>query len=196
MVVCFSIEVLNTKHMEYNQLNFEATRPGMPFADSAIAKYLTTKIDALQGVKSQRDIASEIGYDKANMISMFKRGEARVPLDKILPLANSLRVDPAHLFKLALEQYWPDQLDMISKIFGQIHTENEGRILLTPWREITDNSDPAPDDRISAWRDKAFGSFLKTEEAIFLNPWWCLCVALNNAWLTFLIGEHGVVAAS
>jgi transcriptional regulator with XRE-family HTH domain len=84
-------------------------KPGMPFADSAIAKYIDKKIDELKGVKTQREIAAEIDYDKPNMISMFKRGEARVPLDKIPLLAKALGVDPAHMFRLALEQYWPDR---------------------------------------------------------------------------------------
>ena len=74
-------------------------KPGMPFADSAIAKYIDKKIDELKGVKTQREIAAEIDYDKPNMISMFKRGEARVPLDKIPLLAKALGVDPAHMFR-------------------------------------------------------------------------------------------------
>ena len=82
-------------------------KPGMPFANSAIAKYLDRHIDTLKGVKTQREIAAEIGYEKPNMISMFKRGEVRVPLDKIPLLAKAIDADPAHLFRLALEQYWP-----------------------------------------------------------------------------------------
>ena len=39
-------------------------KPGMPFADSAIAKYIDKKIDELKGVKTQREIAAEIDYDK------------------------------------------------------------------------------------------------------------------------------------
>ena len=92
----------------------------MPFADSAIAKYIDKKIDELKGVKTQREIAAEIEYDKPNMISMFKRGEARVPLDKIPLLSKALGVDPAHMFRLALEQYWPDRGDIIAKLFGRL----------------------------------------------------------------------------
>src|SRR5580704_11911538 len=89
-----------------NQMN-EDMKPGMPFAGSSIAKYLDKQIDALKGVKTQREIAAEIGYDKPNMISMFKHAEVKAPLDKIPSLAKALHVDPAHLFRLALEQYWP-----------------------------------------------------------------------------------------
>jgi len=117
-------------------------KPGMPFADSAVAKYIDKKIDELKGVKTQREIAAEIDYDKPNMISMFKRGEARVPLDKIPLLAKALGVDPAHMFRLALEQYWPDRGDIIAKLFGRLASENEEEIFLKPWRTATRNADP------------------------------------------------------
>ena len=125
-------------------------KPGMPFADSAIAKYIDKKIDELKGVKTQREIAAEIGYDKPNLISMFKRGEARVPLDKIPLLAKALGVDPAQMFRLALEQYWPDLREVIAKLFGRLASENEEEILLKPWRTATRNADPETSVKIQA----------------------------------------------
>lgn len=115
----------------------------MPFAESSIAKYLDKQIDALKGVKTQREIAAEIGYEKANMISMFKRGEVKIPLEKIPALAKSLHVDPGHLFRLALEQYWPGLGETIVGIFGRTVTANEEEILVKPWREATKKQDPA-----------------------------------------------------
>ena len=126
----------------------EAPRPGMPFANSTIAMFIDKKIDEMKGVKTQREIASEIGYDKPNMISMFKRGEVKVPLDKIPLLANSLHVDPGHLFRLALEQYWPELGKTIETIFGRVVTANEEEILIKPWRGATGNLDPAPSTEI------------------------------------------------
>jgi transcriptional regulator with XRE-family HTH domain len=123
-------------------------KPGMPYADSAIAKYIDKKIDELKGVKTQREIAAEIDYDKPNMISMFKRGEARVPLDKIPLLAKALGVDPAQMFRLALEQYWPDLREVIAKLFGRLASENEEEILLKNWRAATRNTDPETSVRI------------------------------------------------
>ncbi len=132
----------------------ELQKSGMPFAGSAIARYLDKQIEALRGVKTQRQIAIEIGYDKPNMISMFKRGEARVPLDKIPLLAKALHVDPTHLFRLALEQYWPNMGDMIAKMFGRIATENEEAILLSRWRTATNNMDPPLDPALGAAVDR------------------------------------------
>jgi len=117
------------------------TKPGMPYANNRIATYLAKRIDALSGKKSQREIAAEIGYDKPNVISMFKRGEMKVPLDKVPALAKAIDVDPAHLFRLAMEQYWPDQHEAISAVFGTVVTKNEAEIV-GKIRELTNNSDP------------------------------------------------------
>jgi len=129
-------------------------RPGMPFANSSIAKFLDHQIDTLKGAKTQREVAAEIGYDKPNMISMFKRGEVRVPLNKIPALAKAINADPAHLFRLALEQHWPGMIETIDAIFGQVATANEQQILLKKWREATDNTDPDPTPAIERAVDR------------------------------------------
>ena len=117
-------------------------KPGMPFADSAIAKYIDKKIDELKGVKTQREIAAEIGYEMPNIISMFKRGESRVPLDKSLCFRRLWASTRLICFELALEQYWPDRGDIIAKLFGRLASENEEEIFLKPWRKATRNADP------------------------------------------------------
>ncbi len=144
----------------------EPQKPGMPFADSAIARYLEKQIEALRGVKTQREIANEIGYDKPNMISMFKRGEAKVPLEKIPLLAKALHVEPTHLFRLALEQYWPGLAGTIASIFdGRLATENEEAILLSKWRAATDNMDPDPSPALEAAVDRLISEVVATRTA-------------------------------
>ncbi len=91
------------------------------------------------------------------MISMFKRGEVKVPLDKIPLLAKAINADPGHLFRLALEQYWPQLGDTIQTIFGRVVTANEEEILIKPWRAATANLDPAPTNEIG----HAFDRFLE-----------------------------------
>jgi transcriptional regulator with XRE-family HTH domain len=121
-----------------------ALKPGMPFENAPIAVFLTRAIDALQGIKSQREIAQEIGYEKPNMISMFKRGEAKVPLDKIPLLAKALNVDPAHLLRMALQQYNPEFYKVIGQILDNkdIVSDNEIAVIkelrkLTGERDVT-----------------------------------------------------------
>jgi len=107
----------------------EASGRGQPYSQSRMARYLDRQIDALKGEVSQRDIAMKLGYPRSNIISMFKTGDAKVPLDKIPALAEALHVDVSHLMRLGLEQYWPDKMDVIAKVFARSVTENEYEIV-------------------------------------------------------------------
>jgi hypothetical protein len=89
-----------------------------PYADTALCKFLTKKIAALSGVKSQREIAAEVGYDRPNIISMIKNGVTALPLDRVPAFAKALDVDPRHLFRLALEQNHPEIAGVAHEIFG------------------------------------------------------------------------------
>ena len=77
------------------------------------------------------------------MISMFKSGATKVPLEKIPQLAKALDVDPIHLFRLGLDQYWPELKETIAGMFDQggLITNNEFS-LIKEVRNIT-NTDPA-----------------------------------------------------
>lgn len=112
-----------------------------PYNQSRMARYLERQIDALKGEVTQRDIAAKLGYPKSNIISMFKKGEAKVPLDKIPALAEALHVDVAHLMRLGLEQYWPDKMDVITQVFSRTVTENEYEIVECI-RNASHDSDP------------------------------------------------------
>ena len=112
------------------------------FAGSRIAKYLSDRIEEIQSVKNQREIAQEAGYDKPNIISMFKRGETKIPLDRIPALAKALNVSPAFMFRLAMEQYWPDLHKTVNQIFGNVVSANEVEILQVI-REASKDTDPA-----------------------------------------------------
>ncbi|SER28961.1 hypothetical protein SAMN05216548_114115 [Faunimonas pinastri] len=130
--------------------------PARPFEHTRLASYLSKQIDAIQGMKTQRQIADEVGYDKPNMISMIKRGEARVPMDKIPLLAKSLNVDPAFLFRLAMEQHgW--SIDVIGTVFGTICSKNESKVL-AKIRELTDNQDPSLTPDLEQKLETVFGS--------------------------------------
>lgn len=101
----------------------------LPYAKTKMARFLDKHIDSLKGEISQRDIATALGYQRANLISMFKTGEAKVPLDKIPTLAKAIKVDPAHLMRLGLEQYWPDQMRTINEVFQNLVTKTEMEII-------------------------------------------------------------------
>lgn len=122
----------------------KANKPGMPFADMPIATYISQQVEIQQSMgKTQREIALEIGYEKPNMISMFKRGEAKIPLDKIPALAKALAVDPAFMFRLAMQQYWPDLQKAVVDIFGDVLTRQEKQVI-EMYRRATKDADVSP----------------------------------------------------
>ena len=107
---------------------------------SAIAMFLHTKID--ESDKTQRQIADEIGYESPNMLSMMKHGDTKVPFEKVPALAKALDGDVGHVMCLAIEQYWPGLLDVITGIFGRTASKNEAK-LLDELRLAFRNMDPA-----------------------------------------------------
>ncbi|MGE3266870.1 helix-turn-helix domain-containing protein [Methylocystis sp.] len=115
-----------------------------PHADTALCKFLTKQIAALSGVKSQREIAAEVGYDRSNIISMIKNGDTALPLDKVPAFAKALDVDPKHLFRLALEQNHPEIARVAHEIFGNVVTDNE-MALVRMFREVTGDRDLKPE---------------------------------------------------
>jgi hypothetical protein len=93
---------------------------------------------------------------------MFKRGETKVPLDKIPAFAKALGVDAAHMFRLGMEQYWPESRATIEEAFGRgMATRNEADALLAKWRAATGNMDPEPTAKINQAVDKMLSELFK-----------------------------------
>jgi hypothetical protein len=118
-----------------------------PYENTTIAVYLRKQIDALNDIGiSQREIASDAGYDKPNILSMFKRGETKVPLNKVLPLAKALRTDPSFFFRLATQQPdMPITASELDKIFPNSVANGEMKVVLTI-REAVGDGDVSPTD--------------------------------------------------
>lgn len=126
-------------------ISMVTNRPGHPHAHSALARYLDKRIEELRGFKSQREIAAEAGYTRANIVSMLKSGETAVALARIPALAKALDADPAHLLRLALVDQVPELATAIDVIFGkQLASQNEYAIFLRRWRAATHDADPPP----------------------------------------------------
>lgn len=104
-----------------------------------MAEYISAQINIVR--KTQKEIAEDIGYDKPNIITMFKQGLTKVPIGKIEPLAKSLGVDPAYMLRIAMSEYMPETLEAIENLMGGLVTANEMEILKVI-RETTGNSDP------------------------------------------------------
>ena len=109
-------------------------------AESKLARFIDTQIDLLKGEKTQADIASELGYPKPNIITMFKQGLTRVPVNKIGPLARALGVDPSRMMRMALEEYAPETWQAIVQCLGEPITQNE-LVIVKHLRKLTNNND-------------------------------------------------------
>lgn len=68
--------------------------------------------------KSQNQIAAEAGFPKPNIITMFKQGITRIPLDRVPALASALSVDARELMDLCLTEYRPDLEKTLQDLYG------------------------------------------------------------------------------
>lgn len=111
-----------------------------------VSQVLTQHIETVtkSGDKTQRDIATEIGYDKPNIVTMFKQGQANLPINKVALMAKALYIDPAYLMRLCLQEYMPEAYEVIEEIMGVgvTFTKNE-MDLIKLVRKGTGNSDPS-----------------------------------------------------
>jgi transcriptional regulator with XRE-family HTH domain len=83
----------------------------------SVAKFLEQQI--AMSDKTQREIALECGYEKPNIMTMFKSGQTKVPLNKVALLAKALNIDPAYMLKLVLTEYSPETWEAIEGIVGE-----------------------------------------------------------------------------
>lgn len=104
----------------------------------SVAQYLTFHLEATH--KTQREIALEIGYDKANLITMFKQGLTKVPLHVAPKLAKAIGVDPVYFLRMCMREYMPDVLESIEDTIGAFPTQNETKVLKL-LREVTKEED-------------------------------------------------------
>lgn len=67
---------------------------------------------------TQVELAERLGYDNANIITLFKKGNTRVPLDKVVRIANILSLDPAELLREWFMAYDAAALTSIELVMG------------------------------------------------------------------------------
>jgi len=97
---------------------------------ATVAEYLSAQLDACG--KTQREVAREIGYDNPNIITMFKQGRTRVPLNQAGAIASALGINPAHFMRMVLEEYMPETWKAVERALGQmILSADEEQLVLT-----------------------------------------------------------------
>ena len=106
----------------------------------SVALYLAELFD--QSRKTQKEIAADLGYDHPNIISMFKHGLTRLPVEKVPAMADALGVSQRHLLRMVLAEYHPQMLAVIETLTGPMLTENEVELVATV-RRLSGGRDPA-----------------------------------------------------
>lgn len=99
-----------------------------------VAEYLTTLIEASD--KTQKQLAEELGYENANIITMFKQGLTRIPLNKVGPLAKALEIDATDFLELVMSEYMPETLMALEPILNGITLTRDEYELVNQYRII------------------------------------------------------------
>ncbi|MCF6369500.1 hypothetical protein [Rhizobium halophilum] len=100
-----------------------------------IARFIQEHAD--RSCYSYEEIALLCGFKTSDMIYMFMRGERKVPLDKVAPLAEALGCDSAQLFVLALKSWFSTELfNQVEECFGAMHENKAERGWILALREI------------------------------------------------------------
>lgn len=98
-----------------------------------VAQFLTYHIE--RNYRTQREIAMDIGYTKPNIITMFKQGLTKLPLEKIGIVAEVLEIDPGVLFYKVMSEYMPETLLSLKPILQALELSDEEVELIKFYRE-------------------------------------------------------------
>ena len=105
---------------------------------------------------TQKEIAARAGYPRPNIITMFKTGETKIPIEKIPVFAEILGIDPKRFLRVALEEYDPGVLKVIEARFGPQVSRNEHEIL----QEIRKRSNGSDPKLVTQAQRDAIGAFV------------------------------------
>ncbi|MDH7453140.1 hypothetical protein QF205_08660 [Luteimonas composti] len=93
-----------------------------------VADYLTTLIK--RSGKTQALIARECGFATANMITMLKKNQSKIPLGRVPALAKSLGVDPGEMLNHCLQAYEPELYRVLAGILpAMLISQKEFKII-------------------------------------------------------------------
>ena len=107
----------------------------LPAQQTPIARFIEEH--ANRSCYSYDEIALLSGFNTSDMIYCFMRGERKVPLDKVAPLAEALGCDSAQLFVLALKSWFSDELFyQLEECFGAMQADDAERSWIRVLREI------------------------------------------------------------
>ncbi len=105
--------------------------------ESGVARKVTDMVNGSD--LSQREIANAIGYPKSNIITMFKQGTTKVPLNKAAKLAKICDADPTSFVRLCIEEYAPGIWDALQEIFTAALDSDEEKVVKSVRKAVKDS---------------------------------------------------------
>lgn len=96
----------------------------------SINRWFDENLDRLTDMTAEQ-LAEELGYSRPNIISMWRTGRTRIPLEKLADLSLLLGVDLTTLLPLWLEQYAEGETaTQIKAAASRMVSDDEYRFLL------------------------------------------------------------------
>ena len=84
------------------------TKTTAPYAETELAQLLRARAAALQDEASLRAMAEALGYRSPNVLAMYLRGEARVPVERAALFAQVFGLEPGAVVRAAFRQWLSD----------------------------------------------------------------------------------------
>ncbi len=108
----------------------------------ALAEFMNDNWDKLVG-RTNEEVAGELGYRSANIISMFRTGKTRIPLEKLPDIARLMKLDLTALMPLWFEQYWGERADAKAqlKMFSSRLMSSNELAIMEGIRKVNRNRD-------------------------------------------------------
>jgi transcriptional regulator with XRE-family HTH domain len=106
----------------------------------ALAEWFNKNVDFLTELTNE-ELAEQLGYTRPNIISMWRTGRTRIPLDRLTKLSELLKVDLSFLLPLWVEQYGgAEAYTGVMKILQSSVSESEAKLVAAA-REHTKGRD-------------------------------------------------------
>lgn len=80
-----------------------------------VAEFLTEHVE--RSGMTMATIATDAGFLHPRMIEIMCDGRAKVPINRVLPLAKTLGINTAEFARIVLTEYSPDMLDFVLGLF-------------------------------------------------------------------------------
>lgn len=107
-----------------------------------VAEFIADRL--AESDKTQREIAQECGFENPNIITMFKQGQTKLPINRVGPLAKALNADPAYLLRLVMLESMPEYWESIENIMQSTVLSRNELELVRGFREVTGENDAVP----------------------------------------------------